>query len=176
MLQFKLLRMAFVPWMIFAFAVASTGIYSLVTAPSAEASSHFSIKAGGYYGNGASLSISGLGFTPRAVVIRSDAALSSIWQSSAASGTTATHLGIVTADNTGSGIVLSTDGFTVSQVPEVNTANIHYTYFALTGSGCSPGGMMCVGLYTGDGTASRAILVGDFGTSTTSDVAGSFTV
>ena len=168
MLQFRLLRMAFVPWMVFAFAVASTGIYSLVPAPSAEASSDFLIKAGGYYGNGTSLSISGLGFTPTAVIVRSDTALSSIWQSSAASGTTATHLGIVTADNTGSGIALSADGFTVSPVPEINTANIHYTYFALAGSGCSPGGMMCVGLYTGDGTASRTI--------TTPDVAGSFTV
>ena len=176
MLQFRLLRMAFVPWMIFAFAVASTGVYSFITVPSVEALTTFSIKAGGYYGNGASLSISGLGFTPEAVIVRSDAALSSIWQSSAASGTTATYLGIVTADNTGSGIALSADGFTVSPVPETNTVNIHYTYFALAGSGCSPEGMLCVGLYTGDGTASRTISVGNSSTSTASNVVGSFTV
>src|SRR3989338_5084539 len=143
----------FTAWMIFALTVASTGIYSLVTAPSAEASVAFSIKSGSYNGNGSSLSVSGLGFRPEVVTIKSGASLNLMWKSSAMPATLA-------SGSTGSEIILGADGFTVSPDPEVNTASVSYTYTAFAGSDCSSGGVMCVGSYTGDGTASRVITTG----------------
>ena len=143
----------FTAWMIFALTVASTGIYSLVTAPRVEASVAFTIKSGDYYGNGTGLSVSGLGFRPEVVTIKSGDSLNLMWKSSAMPATLA-------SGSTGSEIILGADGFAVSPAPEVNTANVSYTYTAFAGSDCSSGGVMCVGSYTGDGTASRVITTG----------------
>src|SRR3989338_7099155 len=143
----------FTAWMIFALTVASTGIYSLVTAPSVEASVAFAVKSGSYNGNGSSLSVSGLGFRPEVVTIKSGDSLNLMWKSSAMPATLA-------SGSTGSEIILGADGFTVSPDPEVNTASVSYTYTAFAGSDCSSGGVMCVGSYTGDGTASRVITTG----------------
>ena len=121
---------AFTAWMIFAFTLASTGVYSLVTAPSIEASTTFSSKSDSYNGNGTGLSVSGLGFRPEVITIKSGVSLNLMWKSSAMPATLA-------SGSTGPEITLGADGFTVSQALEVNTANVSYTYTVFAGSDCS---------------------------------------
>lgn len=189
--RFKPFRMALAAWLIFSLTIGSSGIYAFTHAPKAEASNDFSIKTGYYYGNGTTLTISGLGFAPEVVMVKSDTAAGAlVWKSSAMPAAVTAYLGVATADNTENEITLTADGFTVSQALEVNTINTRYTYIALAGSDCTATGVMCVGSYVGDGTASRAVstgfqpnmvwakrttaVVGNFRTSTMSDNQAAF--
>ena len=157
--QFKPLRMAILTWMMFSLSVVSLGIYSLTISPSTRAAADFSIKTGYYYGNGTStLSITGLGFTPEMVLIKSDTSAGGLlWKSSAMAASATSYLGVATADNVENEVVLNADGFTVNAAAEVNTANVRYTYIAFAGSDCSSGGAMCIGSYTGNGSTTNAI-------------------
>jgi hypothetical protein len=72
----------------------------------------------------------------------------------------ATAFTSATADNTGTNIQFTSDGFTLGTLANVNSANIIYYWVAYTGSDCSATGNYCVGSYSGNGAASRAITVG----------------
>ncbi|MBP6926273.1 MAG: hypothetical protein KBB70_01070, partial [Candidatus Pacebacteria bacterium] len=159
--QFRPLRTAFISWIIFALVVSTTGIYSFIDAKKTQASDNFSIKTGYYYGNGTSLAVTGVGFTPEVVIIKAETAAGSmIWKSSAMPSSVTAYLGVATADNTENEITLNSDGFTVSAALEVNTVNTRYIYIAYAGSDCTSGGVMCVGSYTGDGVATKVITTG----------------
>ncbi|MDQ5927746.1 MAG: SH3b protein, partial [Patescibacteria group bacterium] len=126
----------------------------------ATAAGDFSIKTGYYIGNGTTRSVTGLGFAPELVIIKSDtAAGGTVWKSSAMPAAVSTYFNTV-ADNTETEIVLESGGFTVSSALEVNTINTRYTYIAFYGSDCTASGVMCVGSYTGTGTASRTVTTG----------------
>jgi len=160
--QFKPLRLAFSAWLIFTFVVGSAGIYSLINLPKAQATNPFSIKTGYYYGNGATLSVSGVGFQPDVLLIKSDTAAGQlVWKSSVMPDTNVAYLGVATSNNVETEIIIDSDGFTVSPALEVNTKNTRYTYVAFQGSDCSSvDSGMCVGFFTGDGTAQQVISTG----------------
>lgn len=160
--QFKSLRMALMAWIFFSITVISVGIFSIATSPGTHAANDFSIKTGYYYGNGSSaLSITGIGFTPEMVLIKSDSAAGAlIWKSSAMPAAVTSYLGVATADNSEYEIILDANGFTVNQALEVNTINTRYTFIAFAGSDCSSGGAMCIGSYEGSGTTTSTITVG----------------
>jgi hypothetical protein len=137
----------------------STG--SLEQVKQAQASNDFHIQTGSYLGSGAARTISGLDFEPELVIIKSDTAAGPlVWKSTSMPESVTAYLGVATADNTESQIVLTEDGFIVSPSLEVNTANVTYTFIALAGSDCTSGGAMCIGSYTGNGAASRTIDTG----------------
>lgn len=127
----------------------------------AQAANDFSMKTGYYLGMGSPMSVTGLGFTPEAVIIKADtAAGSAVWKSSAMPSNVTAYLGVATADNTESQIMLDADGFSLSVALEVNTINVRYTYIAFAGSDCTSGGAMCVSTYTGNIATSQAIVTG----------------
>jgi hypothetical protein len=133
----------------------------LFYSPKAEAAGDFQMQTGSYLGSGATRTIAGLEFEPELVIIKSDTAAGPlVWKSTSMPESVTAYLGVATADNTESQIVLTDDGFIVSPSLEVNTANVTYTFIALAGSDCTSGGAMCIGAYTGNGTASRTIDTG----------------
>jgi archaellum component FlaC len=159
--QFKPLRVALAIWVVFTLTVGSTGMYFLFTAHKTNASGFF-MQTGYYLGTGATLSISGLGFSPQVVIIKSDTAAGvAIFKSSAMPSGEYTYWGAANADNTENQMSLDADGFTVQVSTDVNTANIRYTYTAFADSAnCTSGGMMCSGYYSGNGAATQNISTG----------------
>jgi hypothetical protein len=120
----------------------------------------FQIQTGYYVGNGATLSITGLGFQLDLVIIKADTNVSSaVWKSSAMPSNT-TAFFTATADNTSGMITLNTDGFTVGNASAVNSSGVIYKWIAFGGSDCSSNGTFCVGVYTGNGAATRNIVTG----------------
>lgn len=118
------------------------------------------MQTGYFIGSGASQTISGLGFTPQMVIIRSDtAAQPAVWKSSAMPANTTAYFG-ATANDTTTLITLQSDGFSVSSSAIVNTTNVRYTWTAFSGSDCTASGTFCVGTYTGNGTNPRLITTG----------------
>lgn len=110
---------------------------------------------------GTTMSVTGLGFTPEVVIIKSDTnAGSMVWKSSAMPAHVTAYLGTATADNTETEITLDADGFSLSVAPEVNTVNVRYTYIALAGSDCTSGGAFCVGSYSGNSSVTQDIVTG----------------
>lgn len=147
--------------LVFAVVLSSSGLYSLFNSEGALAANDFSIKTGYYYGNGVSISVSGLGFTPEVVIIKSDTAAGAmLWKTSAMPASATSYLGVATADNTETEITLDADGFTVSAALEANTINVRYTYIAFAGSDCTSGGAMCVGSYSGNTSSTQNITTG----------------
>jgi hypothetical protein len=122
---------------------------------------NFVVKTGYYVGSGQSgLSISGLGFQPDYVMIKSSTnAGAAVFKTSAMPANTIAFT-TATADNTGTNITLNSDGFSVGTLVNVNTANVLYYYVAVGGSDCSSTGNFCVGTYTGNGASPRDINVG----------------
>lgn len=158
---FGALRKVIALWLVFSIMFSSFGIFFLTNTNSAYASSDFSIKTGYFYGSGASQSITGIGFAPEVVIIKSDTAAGQmVWKSSSMATSVSSYLGVATADNTETEITLGADGFTVSAALEVNTVSVRYTYIAYAGSDCTSGGVLCVGSYTGDGAATKTITTG----------------
>ncbi len=158
---FGALRKAIAFWLIISISFSSSGIYFLANASPTQAAGDFSIKTGYFLGSGVTRSITGLGFQPELVIIKSDTAAGQlVWKSSAMPANVSTYLGVATADNTETEITLDADGFTVSAALEVNTANVNYTYVALAGSDCTSAGVFCVGSYTGDGASTKSITTG----------------
>jgi len=156
--QFKPLRTAVAVWMIFSLLAGSTGFYTLVNSPKVKASGEFSMKTGYYLGTGASLSITGLGFQPEMVFIKSETTAGAlIWKTSVMPSDVTTAIGVASADNTETEITLDADGFTVSADLEVNTINVRYIFIAFAGSDCTATGYMCIGSYVGNGSTTQAI-------------------
>lgn len=121
---------------------------------------NFSMRMGYYVGTGASKTISGLGFQPDFVIIKSStsAGVGVFKTSTMAAANTAYYS--ATADNTANNLVLNADGFTVGTLANVNSINVLYRWIAFNGSDCTSSGYFCVGTYTGNGAASRAIATG----------------
>lgn len=121
----------------------------------------FEFQSGYYVGTGvAGLAISGVGFQPDYVMIKSTTtAGTAVFKTSAMpANTTAFTSGA--ANNTGTNITFTADGFTLGTLVNVNTANVVYHWSALTGSDCSATGNFCVGTYTGNAASPRNITVG----------------
>jgi len=119
----------------------------------------YGMQTGYYMGNGSDRSISGLGFSPDLVIIKSDAATTAtIFKTTAMPENTVAYLGAATADSTAGLVRLDADGFTVTST--ANTALVRYTWTAFTGDNCSASGQFCVGSYTGDGAATKNIITG----------------
>lgn len=134
---------------------------NIATPVNTEASSDFTIATGYYLGKGTTRTISGLGFRPELLIIKSDTAAGQlVWKSSAMPEEVSTYLGVATADNTESQIIFTDDGFILSSALEVNTVNVNYTFVAFAGSDCTVSGNMCVGVYTGDANSTQEIDTG----------------
>jgi hypothetical protein len=158
--QFRPLRMLLVSWMIVLVVFSTAGLYAFVVAPPARAQTSFSIQTGYYLGTGLPLTISGLGFAPQMVIIKSDTAAGAmVWKSSAMPTSDYAYF-IANADNVENNITLTSTGFSLGVAADVNSINVRYTYIAFSGSNCSATGNMCIGSYVGNGAASQAITVG----------------
>ncbi|MFZ4631688.1 MAG: beta strand repeat-containing protein [Patescibacteria group bacterium] len=119
----------------------------------------YKIQTGYYVGNGGAKSISGLGFKPEMIIIKSNTTASAgVFKTSAMPTLNTAYLGSATADNSGASIVINSDGFSVVGTI-TNTLNVGYTWTAFAGSDCSATGTFCVGSYTGTGAA-KAVPVG----------------
>lgn len=144
--------------------VISTSIHpSLFSLPSNVEkvyAANFQMKSGYYTGNGSSLSITGLGFQPELVIVKSSttAGVGAFKTSAMPAANTAFFSGA--ADNTSSLMSLDSDGFTVGTLGALNNLNILYYWVAFAGSDCSVTGNFCVGQYTGDGVATQTISTG----------------
>jgi hypothetical protein len=114
----------------------------------------YAMQTGYFVGNGGNKKISGLGFTPDLIILKSDSnTTATVFKTSAMPQTVTAFLGAATADT--NLITLEEDGFSV--IGTGNTSNVSYTWVAYGGSDCSASGAFCVGTYTGSGAATQAI-------------------
>lgn len=124
------------------------------------AAANFGMRTGYYLGTGASKTISGLGFQPDLVIITPSAATgASVFKTGVMPANTTSYFS-ATADDTGTNIAFTTDGFTIGGLAVLNTNNVLYRWMAFSGSDCTATGYLCVGTYTGNGAASRTITTG----------------
>ncbi len=121
---------------------------------------NFQMKSGYYTGNGSSLSITGLGFQPELVIVKSSsgAGVGAFKTSAMPAANTAFFSGA--ADDTTTKMTFDSDGFTVGLLNNLNNLNILYYWVAFTGSDCSVTGNFCVGQYTGNGVSTQTISTG----------------
>jgi hypothetical protein len=122
---------------------------------------NFNLKAqtfayGNYTGNGTSKSISGLGFSPEAIIIKSQGAYEAVFTTThmpagktKGLGTTATALisGEVTA--------LNSDGFTIASGNRTNNFGTQYQWIAF-----NEGTNIHIGTYVGDGSPTAEVISG----------------
>ena len=121
--------------------------------------SGYHFQTGYYIGNGNFNHVSGLGFRPQMVVIKSDAAtFATIFKTDVMPNNTVEYLGAATAESAAGFIQLEDDGFSVSTTAA--TANGRFTWEAFAGSNCSVSGVFCTGSYTGNGSYPRSISTG----------------
>lgn len=134
------------------------------------------MQTGYYIGNGRTLSISGIGFSPELVIIKSDTANTAAVFKTTAMPTQNMAYFSATVDNRDIRLTLDADGFTVSETDQfkldndgftlrnsanINIANVRYTWVAFTGSDCeSSTSTFCVGTYTGNAAATQNITTG----------------
>lgn len=122
---------------------------------------NFSMQTGYYMGTGAAgRTITGLGFTPDTVMIKSSTAAGVAVFKTSAMPVNATAFTSATADNTATSIQFVSGGFTLGTLANVNSANVLYYWTAFTGSDCSATGNYCVGTYAGNGASARTITTG----------------
>lgn len=121
----------------------------------------FTMQTGYYVGTGvAGLAITGVGFQPDLVIIKSStAAGAAVFKTSTMPANTIAYMS-GTANNTATNITFTSDGFTVGTLANVNSANVVYNWIAFFGSDCTATGNFCVGTYTGNGAGNRNITVG----------------
>jgi len=128
--------------------------------PASVHAANFTTRMGYYVGTGSTKTINGLGFQPDLVIITpSTTAGVSVFKTSAMSAANTAYYS-ATADNTASNLTLTSDGFTVGTIANVNTANVLYRWAAFDGSDCTATGYFCVGTYSGTGATSRTITTG----------------
>lgn len=125
---------------------------------------NFTMQTGYYVGNGTTQTISGLGFQPDFVMVKSEnhpgSGAVAVFKTSAMPADTTMYFN-ATGTNTNSIIEFISDGFTVSTAGlAVNVDNTRYTYVAFAGSDCTVSGTFCVGGYTGNGGNGRTISTG----------------
>jgi hypothetical protein len=138
-------------------------VLSVVSAKDANAVTNFSWKTGYYVGTGATLSITGLGFQPQMMIIKSDTQgdIGARWKTSSMPANTTVSL-IGAAVNTSTELQFDADGFTLSTSTNVNTSGLRYTWMAWGGSDCTSNGTFCVNTYVGDGVNGHAITTPGF--------------
>ncbi|MGB2713372.1 MAG: C25 family cysteine peptidase [Vicinamibacterales bacterium] len=111
------------------------------------------VLTGSYVGDGAdNRSISGLGFTPDAVIVKGDTTQNAVLRTYSFVSDYAKDVidGTIAADRIQS---FDADGFTVGTDARVNSTGVTYHWIAWIGGA----GEMTVGTYTGNGTAGRNI-------------------
>jgi hypothetical protein len=146
-------------------AVNSVGVnnyrYAVWKDTTTVGTSTYKMQTGYYVGSGESQEISGLGFTPDMVIIKANTitGTGALWKTTAMPQNNTAFLGTASADNTTGLIVFTDDGFRVTGAG-TNNVNVRFTWVAYSGSECSSGGVLCVGRYTGDGSATKAITSG----------------
>lgn len=132
------------------------------------------IQTGYYVGNGKDLSITGLGFKPDFLIIKSNAAINiaAFKTSAMPEDTTAFFSGLENRDNRlileddgftvreEDQLKLKTDGFSVSSSANLNVEGIRYIWIAFQGSDCTTTGSFCVGTYQGEISSSKDINTG----------------
>lgn len=139
---------------------SSTVFGTLIVTPKNVAhAANFKMQTGYYVGTGATLSITGLGFTPDFVFIKGDTAVAGAYKTSAMAASTFAFTEN-TADNTASLFTLDSAGFTVGNQANINGISVRYEWIAFGGSDCTSSGNFCVGDYTGTVGASRTIVTG----------------
>jgi hypothetical protein len=166
----------------FALLVVLYGVPSLIynltntkLAKDAKAA-NVAMQTGYYVGNGRNQAITGLGFSPEFVIIKSDTANTAAVFKTTAMPTTNMAYFSATVDNRDIRLTLDADGFTVSESDQfkldndgftlrnsanINIANVRYTWVAFTGSDCeSATSTFCVGTYTGNAAATQNITTG----------------
>lgn len=129
--------------------VAWKNNYTPLSSPS------YTMKTGYFVGNGAYKAISGLGFMPELIILKSDSSTTGTLFKSKYMPSNVVSYFIATADSTAGIIALGSDGFTVSS--SANTNNVRYTWIAFTGSDCSATGVFCTRQYVGDGLTNKTI-------------------
>ncbi|MEY2640997.1 MAG: hypothetical protein RL150_390 [Candidatus Parcubacteria bacterium] len=123
--------------------------------PKASAAT-FQMNSGYYIGNGGVKTISGLGFRPELILLKSNSAtIASVFHTNIMPDDTTAYMGSATADSTAGFVRIEEDGFEVYST--ANTANTRYTWVAFAGSDCSASGTMCIGSYVGNGASNQAI-------------------
>jgi hypothetical protein len=134
---------------------------ALIIIPQSAKAATFTMQTGYYIGSGtAGNTISGVGFKPDYLIIRSTSVANvGMFKTSAMPAANAGFFNGA-ADNTASLITLNNDGFTLGLSNTVNSPNNHYIWTAFSGSDCTSSGTFCVGTYTGDGTGDRDISTG----------------
>ena len=138
--------------------IISSVLTALVVFVKESDAAGFSMQTGYYVGNGNSgRVISGLGFQPDLVIIKSANTTEGMFKTSAMGITEASFLSATAINNTGQ-IIFNSDGFSLGTT--VNAGNILYTWTAFSGSDCSASGNFCVGSYTGNGGGVRTITTG----------------
>jgi len=128
------------------------GIF-VVGTPIAEAAT-FQMQTGSYVGDGTDdRTITGLGFQPELLILKDNTNVGnngSIFKTASM----AAELSLVIAETDGNLTTnhiqsLDTDGFTVGNDNDVNSANVMYWYVAFEGSDCTATGTFCENTYTG---------------------------
>jgi hypothetical protein len=122
----------------------------------------FQMQTGYYLGDGSdNRAVTGVGFQPDLVIIKDDntnGIYGAVWKSSNMTGENSSLLADAIADIATDAIQsLDSDGFTLGTHGDVNAANVRFTWIAYRGNDCTSSGTLCIGSYTGDGTATRAI-------------------
>lgn len=117
-----------------------------------------SVAEGTYTGTGAALSITGLGFLPKVVLIKSSGTPAGgdggSWTNAAMGAGNSKSLGSNSGIQTGEFTTLDADGFTLSTGADVNLSGATYYYLALGGTD------VVTGTYAGTGVAQSITGVG----------------
>ena len=123
--------------------------------PASSPTGEFQMNSGYYVGSGVARSITGVGFQPDLVIVKSDSTTQyAVWRSSVMSGNSTAYLAINTANFTGGVTSLDSNGFSLGTNATVNSSNVRYTWTAFQGTGSTN---FKVGAYTGTGGDNRSI-------------------
>jgi len=114
----------------------------------------FLVTTGSYTGNGSSQSITGLGFSPKLVLVKGNTAQYGYWKCDAHTGTNSTNT-YESAPETDAITALDSDGFSVGGNAGVNGNSVVYHFMAVYGSP----EFMETGTYTGSGGDNRDIVL-----------------
>lgn len=120
----------------------------------------FEFATGYYLGKGTAQTISGLGFQPKFIMIRSTSTdVAAMKHADMPANTTQFFSGA--GSDTATQITLNADGFSVGgTLGSVGGNNVIYNWMAVGESDCSATGTLCVGSYLGNGGGARDITVG----------------
>lgn len=126
--------------------VTSTIIFSNEPAEAAV----MQMKTGYYLGTGSNIAVTGMGFQPNLVMVKSVTATTGVVFATSSMPTTNAAYLSATVNDTGSNLVLNSNGFTVGTgLAIINTVNVLTRWVAYGGSDCTITGNFCVGTYTG---------------------------